>query len=144
MIMKTYILQNMIMACIVICFEVNCLAQADLIAINEKNMFNPELLDSKSDINTPVKIIDFCLDDIDILGRQIFDLGLESKKYVVGIVKDNIEEKNMNQKGGNIFARTFKRNGNWFLEFEDLDATNFHSIGSHCIKLMVYNKQHNQ
>lgn len=140
--MKTYILQNMIMACIVMSFEVSSLAQSDPIAINETKMFNSELL--KSNNSTPVKIIDFCLDDLNKLGRQIFDLGLESNKYVVGIVKDNIEEKNMNKKGENIFARTFKRNGNWFLEFEDLDATNFHNVNSHCIKLMIYNKQYNQ
>lgn len=143
MIMKTYISKNLFMLFILISIQISCMAQSGYIAINEKYVIHEEFITTEPHMNKPVKLIKYCIDDTNVFGSQLFELGFETSKYVVGIVKLEMDCNTSNLKNENIIARTFKGNKKWFLEVEDLDGTSALSSNMHCIKLMVHKKQNN-
>ena len=140
--MKTYYSQNMLLVGIFLCVQFYGYAQMDQTAMNLKVNNYSESIVLNTNTSTPITLLDYCIADTNIFGSHIFDLGLDSNNYIIGIVNLCNEENCLNQNHENTFARTFTNNGTWFLEVQDLDATNTLSLRTHCVKLMVFNKNY--
>lgn len=138
--MKTYNPQNIVFVCIFLCIQFFSYAQMDQTAINSKIKTYSESIVLNT--NTPITLLDYCIADTNIFGSHIFDLGLDSNNYIIGIVNLCNDENCLNQNHENTFARTFTNNGVWFLEVHDEDAADTLSLRIHCVKLMIFNKSH--